>query len=344
MSNANTQVDPGKIMQIGTGFWASKILLSAIKFDLFTLLSTGAKSGKEIKAAIGLHERSVYDFLDSLTALGFLNREGILETAKYSNTADVDMFLVADKPTYVGGMLQMCNNRLYGFWGDLEEALQTGKPQNESKNSDKSLFETLYADQNILEEFLTAMGSIQMGNFATLANKFDFSNHKTLCDMGGAGGFLSILVSKSNPHLSCTTFDLPPVLPIANRNIENMRASDNVTAQAGDFFEDTFPSADVITMGNILHDWGLKEKLMLMQKAYDALPEGGVFIAIENVIDSDRRKNAFGLMMSLNMLIETTDGFDYSVSDFEGWAKEIGFKSVEIMPLTGPTSAAIAYK
>ena len=162
--------------------------------------------------------------------------------------------------------------------------------------------------------------------------------------MGGAGGFLSILVSKSNPHLSCTSFDLPPVLPIANRNIKAMGASNNVTAQAGDFFEDAFPNADVITMGNILHDWGLQEKLTLMQKAYDALPEGGVFIAIENVIDSDRRENAFGLMMSLNMLIETTDGFDYSASDFEGWAKEIGFKSVEIMPLTGPTSAAIAYK
>jgi precorrin-6B methylase 2 len=344
MSNEDIPVDPGKIMQIGTGFWASKVLLAAVKFDLFTLLLTGAKSGAEIKMAIGWHDRSLYDFLDCLVSFGFLEREGLLETAKYSNAADVDMFLVSGKPAYVGGILQMCNNRLYGFWGDLEEALQTGMPQNESKNSDKSLFDAIYADEKILEKFLAAMGSVQMGNFATLGNKFDFSNHKRLCDMGGAGGFLSILVSQSNPHLSCTSFDLPPVLPIANKNIEAMGASDNVTAQAGDFFEDSFPTADVITMGNILHDWSEAEKVMLMQKAYDALPDGGVFIAIENVIDSDRRQNAFGLLMSLNMLIETTEGFDYSATDFEGWAKEVGFKSIKFMPLAGPSSAAIAYK
>jgi hypothetical protein len=97
-------------------------------------------------------------------------------------------------------------------------------------------------------------------------------------------------------------------------------------------------------MGNILHDWDEEKKLLLIKKAYDALPAGGAFVAIENVIDEQRKQNSFGLMMSLNMLIETGKGFDYTFSDFTSWAKAAGFKSTMIIPLTGPTSAAIAYK
>lgn len=338
------QVDPSRLYQVGLGFWPSKILLAAIEFDLFTLLSGGAKDAHEIQIAIGLHDRSLYDFLDALTALGFLKRTGIKETARYSNAEDVEKFLVNGKPEYLGGLMRMANHRLYKFWGSLEKALLTGKPQNEIKTTGKPLFQALYEDHDALEEFMNAMASNQMGNFSVLAQKFDFSTYKTLCDLGGAGGFLAILVSKANPHLTCMTYDLLPVEPIANKNINAMGSNGKVVAKSGDFFKDQFPSADVITMGNILHDWGVDEKLFLMKKAYDSLPKNGVFIAIENVIDNERKQNAFGLMMSLNMLIETPEGFDYSAKDFELWAKEVGFRKTEIMPLTGPTSAAIAYK
>jgi O-methyltransferase domain len=114
---------------------------------------------------------------------------------------------------------------------------------------------------------------------------------------------------------------------------------------SGDFLVDDLPAADVITMGNILHDWDLDKKKLLIRKAYDALPDGGALIAIENVIDDARRENAFGLLMSLNMLIEFGQGgFDYTGADFREWCSEAGFQSFDLIPLTGPTSAAIAYK
>ena len=117
-----------------------------------------------------------------------------------------------------------------------------------------------------------------------------------------------------------------------------------MTAASGDFFADPLPRADVITMGLILHDWNLDRKMHLISAAYEALPEGGVFIVIENLIDDARRENAFGLMMSLNMLIEFGDAFDFTGGEFAGWCREAGFKDVEILPLTGPASAGIAYK
>jgi predicted O-methyltransferase YrrM len=347
MEHQTNQASPASIMQVGTGFWASKILLTAVKFQLFThLAKQGNMSAVEIKSLLILNctDRHLFDFLDTLTCFGFLKREGLLETAHYSNGMDTDLFLDKSKPSYIGGILEMMNHRLYGFWGNLETGLQTGHAQNEMKNGEASLFDTLYKSPELLEEFINAMSGIQIGNFIALAQNFDFSKSKTLLDAGGSAGMLSLMVAKHQPHMRCTTFDLPPVEPFANATIQRFQLADRVKAVSGDFFNDPLPKADIVTMGNILHDWSKDDKIMLMQKAYDALPEGGAFIAIENVIDNDRRNNAFGMMMSLNMLIETAHGFDYTVADFDGWAKQIGFISTSIMALTGPTSAAIAYK
>lgn len=343
-TKAQTQVDPSKIMQVGTGFMATKTLLAAVNMELFTILAKRELSGKNIQSRLGLHNRNLYDFLDALVALGFLQRTGLKETGLYKNAADTDLFLDKNKPSYIGGILEMCNNRLYPFWNDLEDGLKTGLPQNETKNGGKPIFEAIYADPKKLREFVSAMGGVQMGNFITFAKQFDFSNYKTLCDIGGAGALLSAQVTLNNPHMKCSSFDLPPVEPIAKENLNTMGLGQKVKVVSGDFFTDNFPKADVITMGQILHDWGTKDKKTLIEKAYDALPKGGAFVVIENIIDDNRSENAFGLLMSLNMLVETAEGYDFTVSDFNKLAKEAGFTKMDIMPLAGPSSAAIAIK
>ncbi len=343
-TRSEQRVNPSKIMQVGMGFWASKILLTAVKIGLFTRLGRGPANAEKLKVKLGLHERGLYDFLDALVALGFLERKGIKENAVYRNAPDADLYLDKNKTTYMGGMLEMSNNRLYEFWGNLEEALRTGKPQNEAKKGDKPFFEVLYADESRLKEFIQAMGSVQAGNFFEFAKGFDFSKYNTLCDIGGAGGNLAIQVATHQPHMKCISFDLPKVSRIAQQNVERMDFTPRVEVQDGDFFNDDFPKADVITMGNILHDWGEAQKKTLVEKAYEALPDGGAFVVIENVIDDRRRLNSFGLMMSLNMLIETEEGYDFTKAEFDEWCKEAGFKNTERMALTGPASALIAYK
>jgi len=337
-------VDPAKIMQIGTAFMASKTLLSAVELELFTELGGDALSGAELGEKLGLDARAVPDFPDALVALGLLDRDGDGDEARYRNTDETAAFLDKNSPAYIGGILEMSNARLYRFWGDLTEGLRTGKPQNEVKQAGHAMFEELYSDPARLEQFMNAMAGISMGPFHALAEAFDFSKYETLCDVGGATGQLSIVVAGRHPHMRCTSFDLPVVEPIAQRTIKAAGLSDRVTTAAGDFFADPLPKADVITMGLILHDWNLDRKMQLIQAAYDALPEGGSFIAIENIIDDARRENAFGLLMSLNMLIEFGDAFDFTGADFSGWCKEAGFKDTQIVHLAGPASAAIAYK
>jgi hypothetical protein len=346
MEQQSNQPTPENIMKIGTGFWASKILLSAVKFQIFTTLAEKkTMSATELKSHLGFKstDRYVYDYLDALTTFGFLKREGLLETAKYSNNADTDFFLDKNKPSYIGGMLEMLNNRLYNFWGNLEEGLMTGLPQNEAKNGE-DLFEALYSDPERLKEFIHAMSGIQMGNFMIFSQTFDFSKYKTLVDVGGSAGLLSLMVAKHQAHMNCITWDLPAVEPIANDTVQQFQLGDRVKTAKGDFFNDAIPAADIVVMGNILHDWDEETKIMLMQKAYDALPTGGAFVAIEGIIDDERNKNVFGMMMSLNMLIETGKGFDYTFADFNKWANKVGFKSTSLIPLAGPSSAVIAYK
>ncbi|WP_281323562.1 methyltransferase [Flavobacterium aestivum] len=347
MKNHDNQPSPATIMQIGSGFWTSKLLLAAVRFKLFTKLAEKkSMTAQQIKTMLNLKctDIHLYDFLDALTGLGFLDREGLLESAVYSNSIHTDTFLDINKPAYIGGMLDMLNNRLYQFWGNLEDGLLTGLPQNEIKAGDDNLFDELYKSPERLLEFINAMGSIQNGNFNAFAQQFDFSKYKTLTDVGGCGAVLSTMVAKYQPHMKCISFDLPAVEPIAKDKIAKTPYSDRIVIASGDFFADPFPKADVVVMGNILHDWDESKKMLLLQKAYDALPEGGAFVAIENVIDDEREKNVFGMMMSLNMLIETGTGFDYTFSSFNKWTKSVGFKSTSIVPLTGAASAAIAYK
>jgi hypothetical protein len=335
---------PQRILDVGMGFWPAKTLLSAVELGLFSSLAEAPKTAEQLRAALGLHRRAVPDFPDTLVALGFLERDGDGPAARYRNTPETAAFLDSRSPTYMGGFLEMANARLYPFWGDLTEGLRTGEPQNELKRRGSSMFEELYRDPGRLAQFIEAMRAVSTANFTAFAETFDFSGYRSLCDVGGASGQLSCLIAARHPHLRCTTLDLPGVVPSAERHIAAAGLSDRVTAAAIDFFADPVPPADLITMGMILHDWNLEKKLHLIRAAHAALPDGGAFVAIEHLIDDARRENAFGLMMSLNMLIEFGDAFDFTGADFAGWCRTVGFRETRIIPLTATASAAVAYK
>jgi hypothetical protein len=331
-------------MEVGMGFWPAKVLLSAIELGLFTELGSTSRTGAELQTALGLHPRAIPDFLDTLVALRFLDREGDGPLAHYRNTAETGLFLDRASPRFMGGFLEMANDRLYPFWGDLTEGLRTGKPQNEIKHTGAPMFDELYSKPDRLEQFMDAMAGISAGNFQTFAEKFDFSRYQTVCDVGGATGLLSMFVAQRHPHLRCTSVDLPVVTEIAKRRIAAAGLTDRVAARAVDIFAEPLPTADVITMGMILHDWNLEKKRHLVRASYEALPPGGAFVVVENLIDDARRENAFGLMMSLNMLIEFGEAFDFTSADFFGWCREAGFRTMEVIPLAGPASAGVAYK
>jgi SAM-dependent methyltransferase len=334
---AKSGLTPAKIMQLGTGFWGSKTLLSAIELGLFTELAKGPLDAAALTKRLQLHPRSARDFFDALVALGMLKRTG----SRYANTTETALFLDRAKPSYVGGILEMCNARLYRFWGSLTEGLRTGQAQNEVKTGE-DFFGTLYADPQRLEGFLKAMTGLSIGSAKIIAKKFPWKKYRTFVDVGCAQGGVAIAVA--HKHLTGGGMDLPVVQPVFEAYAQARGVRQRLRFHPGDFFKDPLPKCDVIVMGHILHDWNLDEKMMLLRKAYDVLPSGGAVIIHEALIDDARKQNAFGLLMSLNMLIETHGGFDFTGADCRKWMKEVGFKRTQVARLAGPDGMVVGYK
>jgi hypothetical protein len=333
---------PDKILQLGSAFWASKTLLSAIELGLFTRLAeAGPQDLAQLRAALRLHERSARDFLDALVALGMLRR---LPDGCYANTLETETYLDRNKPSYVGGMLEMMNARLYPFWGNLTQALHTGLPQNEITTGEPDLFTAVYAEPARLEQFLRAMTGLSLPTARAMAAAFPWRDYRSYADVGCAQGGLTAEIAHAHPHLVGFGYDLPPVKPVFERYIAQHGLERRVSFKSGDFFKDMLPAVDVLVMGHILHDWSLHEKKMLLRKAYEALPRGGALIVYDAMIDDARSENAFGLLMSLNMLIETPAGFDYTGQDCMGWMREAGFANVRVEKLQGPYSMAVGRK
>ena len=328
------------ILQIGLGFWASKTLLSAVEMELFTELAKHPQDLESLQGRLGLHPRSARDFLDALVALGLLERRD----CQYFNTPSTDFFLDKRKSSYVGGVLEMANLRLYPFWNHLTAALRTGEPQNEVRDGGPNFFAALYADPERLRGFLKAMTGLSKGANRIIASRISWKNYATVLDVGTAQGDLIVQVALANSHISGIGFDLPEVAPIFEDYVAANGLSSRVAFQAGSFFRDTLPNADVVMMGHILHDWSLEEKQLLIRKAFEALPSGGALIVYESIIDDDRSENVFGLLMSLNMLIETPSGFDYTAADCIGWMKAAGFRETRVERLLGPDSMVVGFK
>lgn len=371
--------NPGNIMQVATGFWASKVLLEAIDFDLFTVLAA-ENEGKGLTAAqvaakVGwdaCHKSrpvAVQDFLNSLLALGFLLRhdsaDGNAAQHLYANGEDVAVFLNKASPAYIGGFLSMLNARLYGFWGNLGDALKTGKPQNELRGSpaDADLWADLYASAEQTEGFLKAMSAFQMGNYMAICGPpgagpawksplddvfgCDDRNDAIVYDWGGADATLACMIAQRWPHLKkVVSMDLAPALPFAQKHIKEMSMGERVQAVAGSFFEpladqDDAGNVDVIVLGNILHDWSVEDNMKILRNAHDMLARKGMLVVIENVIDDEKKANVPGLLMSLNMLIETTGGANFSAKEFKGWAREAGFVGSYQSRMLAPGAAAV---
>jgi len=335
----NTPPSPDNIMQLGMAFWGSKTLFSAVELEVFTQLAQQPLDASTLQTRLGLHPHSAQDFFDALVALGMLSREN----GVYANTPETEVFLDKAKPSYIGGFLEMANARLYRFWGSLTEGLKTGLPQNEAKEGG-DFFGTLYADPDKLKIFLQSMTGLSMGASKAMAQQFPWDQHRTFFDIGSAQGGLVVQVALAHPHITGGGFDLAVTGPIFEEYIQSFGLNDRLNFIPGNFFKDPLPKADVLSMGHILHDWNLEEKKLLIAKAYEALPDRGALIIFESLIDDERKENSFGLLMSLNMLIELSGGFDYTGVDCTAWLKEAGFRETRVEHLVGPDSMVIGIK
>ncbi|MFF3341251.1 methyltransferase [Streptomyces flavidovirens] len=329
-----------RLLQIATGFMASKVLLVAAGLGLFTELAAGPLRGEELRARLRLHPRSARDFFDTLVALGVLERTN----GAYANTPATAQYLVRGKSAYLGGLLEMSDARMYELWGRLDEGLRTGNPQNEIRTGEEGIYATLYDDPDRLDAFQQAMTGLSMRSAHALAEAIDWAPYRTVADIGCAEGTVLTHLLERHPHLRGTGFDLAAVRPSFQRRHEESGLGDRLAFRAGDFFAEPLPQADVLVFGHILSNWALPKAKTLLRKAHEALPEGGIVVIYETLIDDERRENVPGLLMSLTMLLETPGGFEYTGADCREWLADAGFRESRVQYLAGPESMVIATK
>jgi hypothetical protein len=335
-----TQVpSPDRIVELGYAFRAAKAVQSAVELGVFTALARGPCDVETLRRAIGIAERGARDFFDALVALGLLDRDS---AGRYRNTAESEHYLDAVKSSYIGGDLEHLNVRGYPRWQSLTAALQTGAPQTDE--GAEGYFQTLYADEGSRESFTNGMtGGTKLAAPAIVA-EFPWRKYATVIDVGAAEGCLPVQIAYGHPHITGGGFDLPAMRPCFDRYVHQHGLSHRLRFYPGDFFNDPLPRADVLVFGRVLHNWNLATKRMLLKKAHSALPSGGALIVYERLIDDARRVSASGLLASLNMLIMTTGGFDFTGAECTGWMREAGFRVEHSRPLTSEFSMIIGLK
>ena len=237
----------------------------------------------------------------------------------------------------------MASARLYPFWGSLSEALRTGRPQSEAKRGD-DFFARLCGDPDRLKLFLHAMTSLNTGAYQGVAAKFSWHRYRTFVDVGCAEGGLPVELARGHQHLTGIGFDLPACAPHFDNYVRSFGLERRLHFQPGDFFTDPLPEADVVVMGHVLGDWNLEQKQTLVEKAYAALPTGGAVIVYDVMIDDDRQRNAFGLLTSLNTLIETPAGSAYTGAECQEWLRQAGFRHAATRHLAGLDSMVVGLK
>ena len=323
-----TTVTADRLLEIGTAYRRARVLLSAIEVDLFTTVADQPLDANTLARSVGVHERAARDFFDALVALGLLERD---TNGCYGNTPEAATYLDRRKPTFLGGMFTQFDRREYRMWETLADTLRTGKPQTGSDVDGH--FSAIYGDRDRFRTFLDAMTAGSLLPAKAIAGKFPWTDYRTLVDVGTSQGCLPVEVARIHGHLSAEGFDLPELAQEFGLYVKANGLDARVRFRAGNFFNEELPKADVVVFGRVLHNWDLPTKLMLLQKAFRALPPGGAVLVYDTLIDDERRSGLTGLLSSLNMQVWTSAGFGYSGADCAGWMHEIGFRRTRVESL-----------
>jgi SAM-dependent methyltransferase len=319
--------DPADIKRLGNAFCHAKLLLAAGELGLFAdLAENGPTTQSQIQDRLSLQPRGCRDFLHALVLLGLLVKDG----EQYRNSAVTAEHLIPGRATYMGGFLQRSNKVLYPAWANLSAALRTGQPQVPTAQSGS--FERMLSDPGQLTQYLGMMDSVSGLLAPKLAEAFDWPGHAEIVDVGGARGNLAAHLVRAHPHLSAWVFDLPVMEAPWREHVTSLAASGQIRFRGGDFFADPLPAGDVLILGHVLHNWSPEERQFLIKKAFAAVRPGGALLIYDAMLEENPADLA-RVLVSLNMLLVTPGGSEYTARECAQWLADAGFTAISDRPL-----------
>ncbi|MGI5175621.1 methyltransferase [Dactylosporangium sp. CA-152071] len=331
---STVELNPTPILDIASGARRARLLFAAADVGVFGALAEAPATGEEVRARLGLHREGVGDLLAGLEALGLVERRD----GRYHNGPAAGRYLVPGRPEFLGGFLDFLDHTLHPAWDGLATSLRSGEPANAQAGAGDP-YAPVHADPTSRTAFFDAMDVLNAPIGAALA-ELDWSGFEHVVDVGGARGNIAVHLVKAHPHLRVTVFDLPDVRPAFEAHVVD---NDRVTFAGGDFFTDPLPAADAVLFGHVLHNWPVERRRFLAQAAFRAVRPGGAAFVYDPMLDPDRPQLP-NVLASLNMLVWSAGGAEYTFADAATWFTDAGFATVSHAPLVATTSLLTARK
>ena len=300
-------------------YWQSKILLTALRFDLFTVLADQALSAAALATRLGVTERGLTTLLDALVALELL----VKRDHHYANTPFANAALDRTKPSFCGSM-PLFDARCWELWDQLEDTIRNGSCPGQD-----SLF---YADPLGTELLLRGLHADALRLAPALAARLDVRRRRRLLDLGGGAGTYAIAFCQASPGLTAVLFDLPGPLALAHTVVSAAGLTDRITCIAGDLRTDTLPRGfDLVLLSNVLHGQSAETNQRLLSEIYHALEPAGELIVRDVLMNEDRTSPAFGAFFAVNLLLHSASGRCYTFGEVSGWLTKIGFRDLKVL-------------
>jgi O-methyltransferase domain/Dimerisation domain len=339
-SDSTKNPDPAPVLDLIEAFRRSKAMFAAVELGIFDRLGEFPDDAATLATRLGLNREALERLLDACVALGFLHKNGGL----YSNLPLADAYLRRTSPSTMTGYILYSNEALYPMWGNLESALREGSNRwRQTFGLEGPIFNQFFRTEEAKREFIAGMHGFGLMSSPRVVAAFDLGRFRRLVDLGGATGHLAVAACERYPELRAAVFDLPEVIDLAGEYVARTAAADRVELIAGDLFQDALPEGDLYTIGRVLHDWPGEKVRALAAKIFHALPEGGVLLVAERLLDESKTGPLPALMQSLNMLI-CTEGKERSLSEYAELLCGVGFAEVEGRRTGGPLDAVLAVK
>jgi SAM-dependent methyltransferase len=331
MNDPNQYLKPDEIRALANSFQQSRIILTAIELDLFTILDKQMLHSKDVAEKMSCDARATDRLMNALVALGFLRKV----KGKFYNSENASQYLVKGKPEFMGGLFHSVG--LWNTWSSLTESVKAGTSAAERKPSPGGI--------NRLESFIGAMHYRGVKEAKILAMLLDFSNVRRMLDVGGGSGAFAMEFVKKNSGMNAVVFDLPEVIPITKRYVEEEKMNEKISFLSGNYLSDDFGIGyDLIFLSAIVHINDLEENNLLIKKCYDSLNNGGQIIIKDWIMSEDRTEPAGGAFFALNMLVGTEKGDTYTEAEMKSWFANSGVKKIVRKDTSFGSSLIIGYK
>ncbi len=307
------------VLDLARSYQPACVLAAAAELDVFSVLAEGPLGAEAVAERAAADARGMAMLLDAAVSLGLLEKRG----SEYALADGVAECLVGDAPRCVISMVRhqaVCMRR----WVQLAKVVRTGEraervPSIRGADADEAAF-------------IEAMEVVTSPVAPQVVDDIGPPAFKHLLDIGGARGNWTTEFLRKRPDASATLFDLPHVIPMAERRLREAGMLDRVTLAAGDFTMDPLPfGADLAWVSAIVHQDSREQNRRLFKAVADALVDGGMILIRDIVMEESRTEPPTGAMFAINMLVNTEGGGTFTFEELRADLEAGGFKNVRLM-------------